>query len=205
MNYKLAIGINLDDRKLTLNIPDNTNISELKYVIKTDNQNNYIIENDNKGFIHYVENGEEINELFYVKGSVNLKEITLPDNFGTIIEVDETSKLYNYILRKSHEKVYVVSEDFAKEESMNKDELKTEIEETVRGYGVPIDTIMGFDGMETDIPGGYEIIDNPFVQTDAEIRNTYSESSDEVYSCYYINILIENIGNLLDSINGEVI
>ena len=153
-NYNLEIGINLNKRKLALTIPDNTEISELKYICKTDNSDNYIAEENNQAYFHYVEDGEEVNEIFYKKNDTNINQIQLPENFGTIVEVDEEAVLYKYITRVSNEKVYVMGEDFSKKESLDIDGIKAEVEEQVRNYGIAEDSIIGFDG--DTIPDGYE-------------------------------------------------
>lgn len=156
MNYNLDIGINLNDRTLYLSIPENSDITELKYICKTD-KNNYIAEDSTGGYYHY--NGT--NTYFYDSG-VNVETINLPENFGTIIEIDNTSVLYEFIERVSHEKVYVTSEDYAKQESMSKDDITTKVENEVSAYGVQMNSVIGFDGTADEIPDGYEITDETF-------------------------------------------
>lgn len=173
MNYNLDIGINLNDRFLYLSIPNNSNITEFKYICKTDN-NNYLAEDSTGGYYHY--EGEDT--YFYKPNDINLESIKLPDDFGIIFEIDETSVLFEYIERVSHEKVYVTTEDWAKEESLPKSAIIGEIEEGVRSYGVPTGSIMGYDG-ET-IPGGFEV-------TSEGVLNEYSESTEDPYSANYIN------------------
>lgn len=157
----LNIGINLDNRSLSLNIPDDTTIEEFKYIAKV-NSNNYIAEDIQNGvsigYYHFLnENDEAETAIFYQYDgnttSVNVENITLPDNFGTITEVNETATLFDYISRNSHEKVYVVSEDFAKTESMGKDDIKS----FIRGYGVPVNSVFNFDG--NDVPEGFEEVE----------------------------------------------
>lgn len=161
MDYNLTPGINLDNRKIYFNIPSGTTISGSKVIIQTDNANNYIGENTTGGYYHYVEDGDEVVTYFY-DSNTNLSNVVLPDGFGTIIEVDTTATLYEYITRKSHEKMYAHSEDFDKRETLDIDGIKAEVEEQARSYGVPIDSIFGFDGIPTDIPGGYELSNESF-------------------------------------------
>ena len=161
MNHNLTIGINLNNRTLTNNIPDNTTVSGLKYIAKV-NDNNYIAENIingiSKAYFHYVKDGEDIDEIFYSSDGINVNKITLPIDFGTITEVDDTAELYQYITRVSHEKVYVVDEDLNKRESLDKEQIEANVDLQVRGYGLPIDSVIGFDGDE--IPDGFEEVDN---------------------------------------------
>jgi hypothetical protein len=205
-NYNLKVGINLDGRTLYNNLSTHVSISTKKYIAKTHNKDNYIVEENNKGYYHYVDSDDnEVIGIFYEKNVTNLSNFKLPADFGTITEVNETAVLYEHLLRASHEKVYVVSEDFGKQESLPKGDIETLVDETVRGYGVPFDSILGFDGEESEIPEGYILTDNPNVRIDAQVVNTESTSSEEVYSCYYINQKFGELENILDVINGEVI
>lgn len=180
----LSIGINLDNRTLSLNIPDETTIEDLKYIAKV-NSNNYIAEDTvngvSRGYYHFLnENDEAETAIFYqydgTTTSVNIDSFTLPDNFGTITEVDETATLFNYINRNSHEKVYVVSEDYAKSESMTKDDIKS----FIRGYGVPVDSVFNYDG--NDIPGGFEEVEGIgttfYFNTIEDMKTTELKSGD---------------------------
>lgn len=202
-NYNLDVGINLNERVLNLSIPNETEITDLKYIAKTDNSNNYIAETNNKGYFHYIENGEEVSEIFYEKNNVNLNRIVLPENFGTIVEIDSTAILYEYITRASNEKVFVFGEDFSKSESMNKDDILTEIEENVRAYGVPVDSIVGFDGDE--IPDGYVEVS----MTDVEcvcLNADYTLQSDDTYEKLPLTQELLKLGNGLSvNSNGEII
>lgn len=69
MDYNLTVGINLNKRKLSSIIPANTTITTLKYIAKTKNGNNYIAEENNKAYFHYVANGEEVSEIFIKKAA----------------------------------------------------------------------------------------------------------------------------------------
>lgn len=168
MDHTIIVGTDLNGRKIITNIPDTTEITELKYIAKV-NDNNYIAENKmtvegqteecSVGYYHY----NDAIYIFYIRNSsevvTNLTNFTLPDDFGVCTEIDNTAVLYNYIKRNCHEKVYVICEDFCKEESMTKGQIKDNINEQVRGYGVPVDTVMGFTGTEDEIPPGFELSD----------------------------------------------
>lgn len=200
-DYKLDIGINLNDRKLSLNIPNETEISDLKYICKTDNTDNYIAEENNKGYFHYVKNGEEINEIFYEKNNVNLNEIVLPKHFGIIVEIDDTAVLYEYLKRTANEKVYTIGEDFSREESMKKDDIQTEIEENIRSYGVPNDSVIGFDGDE--IPNGYVEVGIDNIITAGASQSITATESGEIQ--VPITKAVEQIGNGFTITNNKII
>lgn len=175
MNYNLTPGISLDDRNLITNIPDDTEIKEFKYIAKVD-ENNYIAEDfievdgyDGKcsiGYIRYLENNEPHQGIFYLKSNsnvqINVENIIFPKKFGVITEINEDAVLYSNITRKSNEKVYVIGEDLSKKESLDKNTIQTNIEESVRSYGVPNNSVIGFDGNENDIPNGYELTNESF-------------------------------------------
>lgn len=180
----LSIGINLDNRTLSLNIPDETTIEDLKYIAKV-NSNNYIAEDTvngvSRGYYHFLnENNEAETAIFYQYDGtttlVNIDSFTLPDNFGTITKVDETATLFDYISRNSHEKVYVISEDYAKNESMTKDDIKS----FIRGYGVPVNSVFNYDG--NDIPGGFEEVEGIgttfYFNTIEDMKTTELKSGD---------------------------
>ena len=170
MNHTIIVGTDLNGRKITCSIPDTTEITEQKIIAKVNN-NNYIAENKmtvdgqtgecSVGYYHYLNGETEETAIFYLKNSsevvTNLTNFKLPDDFGVCTEIDDTAVLYDYLTRNCHEKVYVICEDFCKEESLSKEGIKNE----VRGYGVPTNSVMGFDGTEEDIPGGYELSDEP--------------------------------------------
>lgn len=202
-NYNLDVGINLNERVLNLEIPNGTEISDLKYIAKTDNLNNYIAEADNQAYFHYVENGEEVFEIFYEKNNINLNQIVLPKNFGTIIEIDSTAILYEYITRASNEKVFVFGEDFSKSESMNKGDILTEIEENVRAYAVPVDSVVGFDGDE--IPDGYVEVSMTDVKV-VGLNNEYTVFEDETEEVLPLVNEILTLGTKLNvNENGEIV
>ena len=166
-NKTLTVGCDLNGRKLACAIPDTTVISELKYIAKV-NDDNYIAEDlravegqtgdCSVGFYHY----NDADYIFYLRNSnsvvTNLTSINLPDDFGVVTEINKDSTLYDYITRNCHEKVYVLCEDFCKEEAMTKSEVNTKIEEEVGSHGVPTNGIMNFDG--DTVPGGYEEVED---------------------------------------------
>lgn len=185
MNHTITIGTDLNGRKITATIPETTEITEQKIIAKT-NSNNYIAENKmtvegqtgecSVGYYHYLNGDQAETAMFYVRNSsevvVNLTNFTLPDDFGVVTEIDDTAVLYDYLFRNCHEKVYVICEDFCKEESMTKDDIKTEIEEQARSYGVPVNSIFNFDG--DTIPGGYEEVNDTTVGTINSVIETNS-------------------------------
>ena len=73
-------------------------------------------------------------DIFYEGTSsittINNSSIGIPDDFGTITEVDKTAVFYPYIKRGTNEKVYVFSEDSDKIES----KTKTQIKDQINGY-----------------------------------------------------------------------
>lgn len=164
-NYNLAVGISLDGRTIFSTVPDDTAISEMKYIAKGDG-GSYIAEDlengVSRGYIHYLdEDQNDVVEVFYsfdgTTTTVNISSFYVPSGFGVIREVDETSVLYQYIKRTGNEKFYVVSEDFSKKESLDKDTITSEIENQASAFGVPAGSVFGFDS-EGSIPVGYEEI-----------------------------------------------
>lgn len=161
-NFNLAVGIELDKRNLYSTIPDGTTISEMKYIAKG-NDGCYIAEDQvdgvSRGYLHYIdENDTSVTEVFYSYDgettTVNVPSFFVQSGFGAINEIDETAVLYEYLKRVGNEKVYVVSEDYSKKESMDKDQIKADIEDKVSGYGVPTGSVFGYDA-EGDIPAGF--------------------------------------------------
>lgn len=164
-NYTLAVGISLDGRELTSTIPDDTAISEMKYIAKG-NPGCYIAEDIvdgvSRGYIHYFdEDNTEVTEIFYSYDgndtTVNIGSFYVAKGFGVVTEIDETAVLYEYLKRTGNEKVYVVSEDFSKKESLDKETITSEIENQASAFGVPTGSVFGYDS-EEDIPIGYEEI-----------------------------------------------
>lgn len=164
-NYNLAKGISLDDRVITSMIPDDTAISELKIIAKS-SDSNYIAEDNrsgvSRGYIHYLDdNNDEVTEIFYsydgAETTVNVDSFRVLKGFGVITEIDDTAVLYEYLTRVSNEKTYVISEDFSKKESLDKDTIISNIENQVSAYGVPVGSVFGFDH-EGIIPAGFEEI-----------------------------------------------
>lgn len=164
-DFNLAVGISLDGRYITNTVPDDTSISEMKYIAKG-NPGCYIAEDVvdgvSRGYIHYFDkDNNEVTEVFYSYDgnttTVNVGSFYINDGFGTITEVDDTAVLYEYISRTGNEKVYVVSEDYSKKESLDKETIVSEIENQASAFGVPAGSVFGFDH-EGDIPIGYEEI-----------------------------------------------
>lgn len=171
MDHTLTIGTDLNGRKINCSIPNTTEITALKYIAKV-NSNNYIAENKmavegqtgecSVGYYHYLNGDQAETAIFYLRNSegvvTNLTNFTLPDDFGVCTEIDETAVLYDYLTRNCHEKVYVICEDFCKEESLPKNEILDTIDSKVKGYAVPINSIFNYDG--NSIPDGYEEFDD---------------------------------------------
>lgn len=126
----LSLGIDLGGRRLTLSIPNGTTVSGQNIIALTD-KGNYIAEGITSGVSngYYSYNGTE--RAFYLSSGTNLSAVDLPDDFGTIIEVDKTAALYGYIERTEHEKVYLHSEDMARVEGMSKADIESNIDEAV--------------------------------------------------------------------------
>lgn len=175
MDHTINVGCDLNGRKITASIPDTTEITELKYIAKV-NDNNYIAENKmtvegqtgecSVGYYHY----NDAIHIFYLRNSTgvvtNLSNFTLPDDFGVVTEIDDTAVLYNYLKRNCHEKVYVLCEDFCKEESLTKNAIKDII---LKNSGVPANGILAFNGEAADIPDGFVQIPDIF---GSEVVNT---------------------------------
>lgn len=60
-----------------------------------------------------------------------------------------------------NEKVYTISDSMCLEESLTKPQIEDVVDEQVKGYGVPVNSVMGFTGTETEIPAGFELSDEP--------------------------------------------
>ena len=162
-NFNLAVGISLDDRTLTSTIPDDTVISEMKYIAKGDSGcyiAEDVVDGVSRGYVHSIVDGEDVLNVFYsfdgTTTTVNAEHFFIKD-FGVINEVDTTSVLYQYLTRVGNEKVYVVSEDFSKKESLDRDTITSEIEDQASAFGVPAGSVFGYD-KDGDIPIGYEEI-----------------------------------------------
>lgn len=219
MDHTINVGTDLNGRKLITNIPDTTEITALKYIAKV-NSNNYIAENKmtvegqtgecSVGYYHYLNGETEETAIFYIRNSTgvvtNLTNFTLPDDFGVVTEIDSTAVLYDYIKRNCHEKVYVICEDFCKEESMTKSEIKDNVNEQVRGYGVPVDSVMGFTGTAAEIPAGFEQCDyiNGIVESGSNDNGNWIKYADGTMICISVK-LFENVsvtntwGNLYET------
>lgn len=207
-DYKLEVGINLDNRKLNVSIPVNTPITQLKYIAKTHNSNNYIYEDNHQAFIHYVEDGEEYNVYFYDDRATLIPPfITLPKNFGTIIEVDEKAVCYPYIKRVVHDKVYVITEDFAKKESMDREQIENEVEYQVRSYRLPENSVVGFDG--TTIPDGFEEVTDDYklnFTSQITFNETVTDATrfNKVGDMVFVQLQGENIARSHDQVIGTI-
>ena len=60
-----------------------------------------------------------------------------------------------------HDKVYTICENMCLEESLTKPQIEETVDTQVRGYGVPVNSVMGFDGNVSDMPAGFELSDEP--------------------------------------------
>lgn len=185
-NYNLEVGINLNGRTIYCEIPAGTSITAKKYIAKTHNPENYIAEENGQAYYHY---NDEVH-IFY-DATHNVSDFTLPVDFGVITEVDNTAVTYEYISRTSHEKVYVVSEDFARQESLNKEQIEANVDEQVRSYGLPTDSVIGFDGDE--IPDGFEVVEYDTGWIDLPLASGITEyGAAAQYDCMY-----RKIGNIV--------
>ena len=102
---KLSIGIDLSGRTITNSAASGLTITASKTIAST-HSGNYIAESSSGAYYHA--NGEDT--YFYDTGT-NLGSFDLPENFGVIIEVDESSVFFDYLTRVDNEKTYVLSED----------------------------------------------------------------------------------------------
>lgn len=200
MDHVINVGTDLNDRKIVCSIPDTTEITELKYIAKV-NDSNYIAENKmtvegqtgecSVGYYHY----DDTINIFYLRNSsgivTNLTNFKLPDDFGVCTEIDDTAVLYNYLKRNCHEKVYVICEDFCKEESMNKAQIEAL---TAKLSGVPENAIVGFTG--TTIPEGYDLIDEPLDLGNIVVDNIKSKNIFDKYSVLNGYELVNSNGNV---------
>lgn len=126
MSAILNIGIDLGGRTISAStLPSGTTFSaeyDNKTVVLRTNTGNYIAE--------YVSNvtGRSRLEIYYNESAyrylytykdsmgADYNDVTLPEDFGVVTEINEDSVSYQYILRTDHEKVYAFTEDLDKVE-----------------------------------------------------------------------------------------
>ena len=119
MSAMLNIGIDLGGKTISADIPSWVTFSERKTVIQTNN-GNYIEEYAESG-ISYVTvyyNDVSLGNLYKYDTGASYENITLPDDFGVISEIDHYSVSYPYLLRTENGDVYAFTEDMNKVELM---------------------------------------------------------------------------------------
>lgn len=127
MSAVLNIGIDLGGRTISAStLPSGTVFPSDTVVLRT-NKGNYIREYERGDgwscLLLMYQGGFDQPDGFYVflyqyktGETAEYNDITLPDDFGVVTEVDEDSVSYPYILRTDHEKVYAFTEDLNKVE-----------------------------------------------------------------------------------------
>ena len=118
MSALLSIGIDLGGRMISAStLPSGTVFTQAESVIWTHN-GNYIEEYASSGtsYLRVYYNGSSFGYLYtYASGSgASYRNITLPDEFGVITEVNVNAVAYPYIVRTDNENVYAFSEDLNK-------------------------------------------------------------------------------------------
>lgn len=164
-NYNLAVGITMDDRNIGCSIPDDTVVVASSIIAKSSDTNyiaEEIVDGVSRGYAHYIDSdGNEVTNIFYLfdgtTTTTNVEQFHIGKGFGVITEVNPDATLYEYLTRHGNEKYFVVSEDFSKKESLGKDQIRSEIENSVESYCVPVGSVFGYDN-EGDIPPGFEEI-----------------------------------------------
>lgn len=119
--YKLQVNDDLNGRTLALSIPVGTSFTENKIIAAT-HSGKYIVEGviDTTNVAGITENADwsqlsDLDAVFYnTDANTNETSVDLPDDFGTIISIDESAVIYPYVKRTANEKVYGFSEDLAK-------------------------------------------------------------------------------------------
>lgn len=119
---ELNIGIDLGGRKISASsLPSSTVFSEDAVVLRTQN-GNYIREYPYTSSISHLDvfyNGESFSSLFAHNNTITAGtyyDVTLPDDFGVVTEVNEESVSYPHISREPNGKTYAFSEDLNKVE-----------------------------------------------------------------------------------------
>ena len=143
--YNLQIGDDLNGRTLALSIPVGTSFTENKIIAAT-HSGKYIVEGvidtTNVAGITGNANWSQLSDLdavFYnTDANKNETSVDLPDDFGTIISIDESAVIYPYVKRTANEKIYGFSEDLSKIEITNA--VKRKI-----NYGTSLPSTSGYN------------------------------------------------------------
>lgn len=119
MSAMLNIGIDLGGKTISANIPSGVTFAERKTVIQTNN-GNYIEEYAESGtsYVDVYYNDVSLGNLYKYDTSASYENITLPDDFGVISEVNTYSVSYPYLSRTENGDVYAFTEDMNKVELM---------------------------------------------------------------------------------------
>lgn len=121
--YKLQVNDDLNGRTLALSIPVGTAFTVNKIIAATHN-GKYIVEGviDTTNIAGITENPDwsqlsDLDIVFYdTDANTNETSVDLPDDFGTVISIDESAVIYPYVKRTANEKIYGFTEDMAKVE-----------------------------------------------------------------------------------------
>ena len=121
MSAMLNVGIDLGGKTISANIPSGVTFAERKTVIQTIN-GNYIEEYVTAGtsYVDVYYNDVSIGYLYTYNGTsgASYNNITLPNDFGVVSEIDHYSVSYPYLSRTENGNVYAFTEDSNKVELM---------------------------------------------------------------------------------------
>lgn len=119
MSAMLNIGIDLGGKTISANIPSGVTFAERKTVIQTNN-GNYIEEYVTNGtsYVTVYYNDVSLGNLYKYDTGASYENITLPDDFGVVSEIDHYSVSYPYLSRNENGNVYAFTEDSNKVELM---------------------------------------------------------------------------------------
>lgn len=119
MSAMLNIGIDLGGKTISANIPSGVTIAERKTVIQTNN-GNYIEEYVTNGtsYVTVYYNDVSLGNLYKYDTGASYENITLPNDFGVVSEIDTYSVSYPYLSRTENGNVYAFTEDLNKVELM---------------------------------------------------------------------------------------
>lgn len=119
MSAMLNIGIDLGGKTISANIPSGVTIAERKTVIQTNN-GNYIEEYVTNGtsYVTVYYNDVSLGNLYKYDTGASYENITLPNDFGVVSEIDTYSVSYPYLSRTENGNVYAFTEDSNKVELM---------------------------------------------------------------------------------------
>ena len=130
----LEPGANLNGRTIYSTVPAGTGITTNKIIAKSSNTNFFcesVTNGVTSGYYQWLKADSTIGQvIFYRNGSspINMKSFQMPDDFGTLVEVDENAVLYPYLMRQGHEKAFLVTEDMSFVEGVRKKDFDALVE-----------------------------------------------------------------------------